>query len=209
MFVQLFVFSTCRFTHTASTANTPTITASTKIVLIVQRRLWGARAEDSMLVHHVTSRPRNTAGRRCRLRNVRKVSAIVALLLAGLLLAGCGESSQEKAKAQVCSARSDIQKQVKTLGELTLSTSVLSQAKEGLDAIGSDLKKIKEAQPNLEPARRQQIETATHTLEGQVSSIVTGFVSNPSLSNVEKQLKTSLTQYAKSFEQALAPINCS
>jgi hypothetical protein len=140
---------------------------------------------------------------------VRKVTAVVALLLAGLVLAGCGESSQEKAKAQVCSARSDIQKQVNKLSELTLSTSVLSQAKEGLDAIGSDLTKIKEAQPNLEPARRQQIETATHTFESQVTSIVTGFVSNPSLSNVEKQLKSSLTQYAKSFEKVLAPINCS
>jgi uncharacterized protein YhaN len=162
-----------------------------------------------MPTHHVTSSLGNVAERRCRLRNVRGTSMIVASLLGVLVLAGCGESSQEKAKAQVCSARSDIQKQVKTLSELTLSTSVLSQAKEGLDAIGSDLKKIKEAQPNLEPARRQQIETATHTLEGQVSSIVTGFVSNPSLSNVEKQLKSSLTQYAKSFEQALAPINCS
>jgi hypothetical protein len=134
---------------------------------------------------------------------------ILASLLGVLVLAGCGESSQEKAKAQVCSARSDIQKQVKTLGELTLSTNILSQAKDGLDAIGSDLKKIKDAQPNLEPARRQQIETATHTLEGQVSSIITGFVSNPSLSNVEKQLKSSLTQYSKSFEQALVPISCS
>jgi hypothetical protein len=162
-----------------------------------------------MLVHHVTSRVGKRAGCGCRLRRVRKVSAIVALLLAGLALAGCGESSEEKAKAQVCSARSDIQKQVTTLSELTLSTSILSQAKEGLNAIGSDLKKIKEAQPNLEPARKQQIETATHTFESQVSSIVTGFVSNPSLSNVEKQLKSSLTQYAKSFEKVLAPINCS
>jgi hypothetical protein len=165
-----------------------------------------------MLVHDVTSRIGNAAERaecRCRLRNVRKMSAIVALLLGVLALAGCGESSEEKAKAQVCSARSDIQKQVTTLSELTLSTSILSQAKEGLNAIGSDLKKIKEAQPNLEPARKQQIETATHTFESQVSSIVTGFVSNPSLSNVEKQLKSSLTQYAKSFEKVLAPINCS
>jgi outer membrane murein-binding lipoprotein Lpp len=162
-----------------------------------------------MPAHHVTSSLGNIAEHGCRLHNVRKLSAIVALLLAGLVLAGCGESSQEKAKAQVCTARSDIQKQVKTLSELTLSTSILSQAKAGLDAIGSDLKKIREAQPNLEPARRQQIETATHTLEGQVSSIITGFVSNPSLSNVEKQLKSSLTQYAKSFEQALTPINCS
>jgi hypothetical protein len=129
--------------------------------------------------------------------------------LSGVVLAGCGESSQEKAKAQVCSARSDIQKQVTTLSELTLSTSILSQAKDGLEAITSDLGKIKDAQPNLEPARKQQVETATHTFESQISSIVTGFVTNPSLSSVEKQLKSSLTQYAKSFEKVLAPINCS
>jgi outer membrane murein-binding lipoprotein Lpp len=134
---------------------------------------------------------------------------IFALLIAGLVLAGCGESSEEKAKAQVCSARSGIQKQVTTLSELTLSTSILSQAKDGLEAIGSELTKIKDAQPNLEPARRKQIETATHTFETQVTSIVTGFVTNPSLSSVEKQLKSSLTQYAKSFEKVLAPINCS
>jgi len=138
-----------------------------------------------------------------------RTSALLALLLAGLVLAGCGESSEEKAKAQVCSAKSDISKQVTMLGELTLSTSILTQAKDGLEAIGSDLTKIKDAQPNLEPARKQQIEAATRTFESQVTSIISGLVSNPSLSNAEKQLKASLRQYAKSFEQALAPINCS
>jgi hypothetical protein len=140
---------------------------------------------------------------------VRKAFAIVFLLLGVLALAGCGESAEEKAKAQVCSAKSDISKQVTMLSELTISTSILSQAKDGLEAIGSDLTKIKDAQPNLAPARKQQIEAATHTLETQVTSIITGLVSNPSLSNAEKQLKSSLTQYAKSFEQALVPINCS
>jgi hypothetical protein len=140
---------------------------------------------------------------------MRKAFAIAVPLLAGLVLAGCGESSEEKAKAQVCSAKSDISKQVTMLSELTISTSILSQAKDGLEAIGSDLTKIKDAQPDLEPARKQQIEAATHTFESQVTSIISGLVSNPSLSNAEKQLKASLTQYAKSFEQALAPINCS
>ena len=138
-----------------------------------------------------------------------RTSALLALLLAGLVLAGCGESSEEKAKAQVCSAKSDISKQVTMLGELTLSTSILTQAKDGLEAIGSDLTKIKDAQPNLEPARKQQIEAATHTFESQVTSIVSGLITNPSISNAEKQLKSSLTQYAKSFEKVLAPINCS
>jgi hypothetical protein len=138
-----------------------------------------------------------------------KTPAIVALLLSALVLAGCGESSQEKAKAQVCEARTDISKQVKTLSGLTISTNVLTEAKTGLEAISSDLTKIKDAQPNLEPARKAQIEAATQTFGTQVTSIVTGLVSNPSLSNAEKQLKSSLTQFANSFEQALAPINCS
>jgi hypothetical protein len=162
-----------------------------------------------MLTHHVTPRIENVAERRCRLRRVSKTFAIVALLLVALLLAGCGESSEEKAKAQVCTAKSDISKQVKTLSELTISTNLLTQAKDGLEAIASDLTTIKDAQPNLAPARKEQISSATHTFEAQVSSIITGLVSNPSLSNAEKQLKASLTQYAKSFERALAPINCS
>ncbi len=140
---------------------------------------------------------------------MRKTPAIIALLLGALVLAGCGESSQEKAKAQVCKAKSDISKQVKMLSELTISTNLLTQAKDGLEAIASDLTTIKDAQPNLAPARKEQISSATHTFEAQISSIITGLVSNPSLSNAEKQLKASLTQYSKSFEQALAPIDCS
>jgi hypothetical protein len=140
---------------------------------------------------------------------MRKASAVAALSLGMLVLAGCGESSQEKAKAQVCAARSDISKQVRALSELTLSTNILTQAKAGLEAIGNDVTKIKDAQPNLEPVRKQQVATATNTFATQVASIITGLVSNPSLSNAEKQLKSSLSQYAKSFEQAFAPIDCS
>jgi hypothetical protein len=126
-----------------------------------------------------------------------------------LALASCGESSQEKAKAQVCEARSDISKQVKTLSGLTLSVNALSEAKTGLEAIGKDLTKIKDAQPNLEPARKEQIKAATNTFEAQVSSILSELVSKPSLSKLETQLKSSLTQLAAGYEKALTPLNCS
>jgi hypothetical protein len=138
-----------------------------------------------------------------------KTPFVVLPLLGVLMLAGCGESAQEKATAQVCQARSDISKQAKMLSELTISTNLLTEGKAGLDAIGKDLTKIKEAQPDLAPARKQEIQTATNTFQTQVSSIITGLVSNPSLSNAEKQIKSSLTQFATSFEHALAPINCS
>ncbi len=142
-------------------------------------------------------------------RTLSKPLVIAVLLLGPWVLSACGESAEEKAKAQVCQARSDISKQVKMLTELTISSSILTQAKTGLDAITSDLTKIKDAQPNLEPARKEQTQAATQTFEAQVASIVSGLVSNPSLSNAEKQLKSSLAQFATSYAQALAPINCS
>lgn len=141
-------------------------------------------------------------------RTPSKPIAVAVLLLSALALTSCGESAQEKAKAQVCEARSDISKHVKMLSELTLSLNVLTEAKTGLEAIGKDLTKIKDAQPNLEPARKEQVQTATHTFETQVSSILSELVSKPSLSKVEKQLKSSLTQLAGSYEKALAPVNC-
>jgi chromosome segregation ATPase len=135
--------------------------------------------------------------------------AIVASLLSILALASCGESSQEKAKAQVCEARSDISKQVKALSELTLSLNVLTEAKAGVEAIGKDLTKIKDAQPDLEPARKEQVQAATRTFEAQISSILSELTSKPSLSKLETQLKSSLTQLASGYEKALAPLNCS
>jgi hypothetical protein len=134
---------------------------------------------------------------------------VIASLLSVFALASCGESSQEKAKAQVCQARSDISKEVKKLSELTLSTSILTEAKGGVEAIGKDLTTIKNAQPDLEPARKAQIESATRTFEGQINSILSELVSKPSLSKLETQLKSSLTQLAASYEKALAPLNCS
>ncbi len=138
-----------------------------------------------------------------------KSLAVVAVLASALVLVACGESSQEKAKTQVCDARSDISKQVKTLSGLTLSTSILTEAKTGLEAIGKDLTKIKDAQPDLEPARKQQVETATSTFASQVESILSELVSKPSLSKLETQLKSSLTQLLASYEKALAPLSCS
>jgi len=130
-------------------------------------------------------------------------------LLSVLALASCGESSEEKAKAQVCEARSDISKQVKALSELTLSLDVLTEAKTGVEAIGKDLTTIKDAQPDLEPARKEQVQAATRTFEAQINSILAELTSKPSLSKLETQLKSSLAQLASSYEKALAPLNCS
>ena len=134
---------------------------------------------------------------------------MVALLLSPLVLAACGESSQEKAEAQVCSARANISTQISTLSELTLSTSSVTTAKTSFEAISSDLTKIRDAQQNLAPTRKQQIEAATHTFESQVTSIVNEFTSTLSLSNAATQVKSAVTKLTSSYRQTLAPINCS
>jgi hypothetical protein len=136
--------------------------------------------------------------------------AFVVLLLAGsLAITGCGESAQEKAKAEVCSARADISKQINMLTSLTASTISPSAVKTGVEAVADDLTKIKNAQGNLEPARKEQVQAATHTFETQLSSILTGITSNLSLSNAEAQFKSALSQLATSYKNTLGPINCS
>ena len=138
----------------------------------------------------------------------RSASAI-AVLFSVLALAACGQSSQEKATAQVCEARADISRQISTLSTLTLSTSSVTQAKTSLEAIAADLKKIKGAQANLDPARKAQVQAATNTFETQLSSIVSSFTSSLSLTSAATQVKAAVTQLTTSYKQTLAPISCS
>ena len=139
---------------------------------------------------------------------IKPVSAL-ALVLSALAFAACGESSQEKAKAQVCDARANISKEVATLTGLTITTASVNQVKTGVEAIVADLKKIKDAQANLDPARKEQVQNATATFAGEVSKIVSGLASNLSLSNAEAHLKSAVSELAASYKKTLAPINCS
>jgi hypothetical protein len=143
------------------------------------------------------------------------VLAGLAIGLAGFM-AGCGESQQEKnekaAIKTVCSARTDIKNRLDSLQGATLSPASLPQLKEDGTAIFEDLKKIKEAQPNLEPARKQKVEQATKTFQQQVSSIIsnlTSLSSTSSLSSVGAQLEGAVKQLKASYASALAPIECS
>jgi hypothetical protein len=150
-----------------------------------------------------------------RIRTPSKPPAVAAVLLGTLALAACGESSQEKAMAQVCSARNEISKQVTKLEGLTISTNTLNEAKASFEAIGNDLTKIKNAQPNLAPARKEQIQSATNTFQSQLNAIASGVASGltsgsieSALKNAAPQLKSALSKLATDYKQALAPISC-
>jgi hypothetical protein len=150
------------------------------------------------------------------LRFLRRPSAIAVLLIGALTLTACGESSQDKAKAEVCGARTEISKQITKLEGLTLSSSSLTEAKAGFEAIGKELTKIKNAQSKLDPARKQQVQTATESFGTELGSIAGGLASSLSSGNLEAalknagpQVKSALNKLSAAYKQALAPINCS
>ena len=74
-----------------------------------------------------------------------------AVLLSAMALAACGESAQDKAKAEICTARDEISKQVTKLQGLTISSNTGQEVKGSVEAIGDQLKKIKNAESDLEP----------------------------------------------------------
>jgi hypothetical protein len=133
---------------------------------------------------------------------------VMVAIVAAFALTGCGESAEAKAKKQVCSARNDIAKQIAMLQGLTLSSSSAATARASFEAIGKDVTQIKNAQPKLEPARRQQVEGATHTFVTQVNSIAASLSSNVSPSNALTQFKTALSQLGASYRHTLGPISC-
>src|SRR5512133_3084319 len=97
------------------------------------------------------------------------VSALAAALLS---LVACGESAQDKAKKQVCNARADIQKQLNELKSLTPSTATTSAVKDNLNAVQADLKKIADAQGDLNAERKKEVQQANDKFVSEFNSIV-------------------------------------
>ena len=130
------------------------------------------------------------------------------LLVAAVGVAACGQSSEDKAKSQVCDARADISKNVNELKGLTLSSATVDGVKKNVQAIQDDLGKIKDAQSNLNGARKQQVQAANQQFQAQVKSITQNVVKSLSLKDAGTQLTQATTQLADSYRQTLAKVDC-
>ena len=150
------------------------------------------------------------------LRTPGRPLAVLALLIGAVMLTGCGESAQEKATAQVCSARSDISKQIAKLQGLTISSNVLKEATASFEAMAKDISKIRAAQSDLAPARKEQVQSATTSFETKLTAIARTLTSTlgsgnvlSELSSLQPKLKSAVSELANGYKQALAPISCS
>jgi len=143
------------------------------------------------------------------------MSFTAALLLGALTLAACGESSQDKALADVCAARKAISEEVTKLQGTTVSSSTVDQAKRGLESIGDELRKIREAQPDLAPARREAVQAATSRFGDelkavgvQVASGLSSGTGEAAFETAKPKLESALHALASDYRQALGPVNC-
>jgi hypothetical protein len=136
------------------------------------------------------------------------VLALIVLSCGAFALSACGESKEDKAKKQVCSARSDIAKQMDSLKSVTISSSTPNDVKTAVNEIKSDLSKMKDAQPDLAPGRKQQVKTATQTFGTQLQQIVSSAVTGLTATNARSQIQAAVTSLQSAYKQALAPIAC-
>lgn len=167
-------------------------------------------------MNQIDAAPKARSPRRRGRPGLARLVTGIAVAAAAVGLAACGESAQEKATAQVCKARTGIATEIKKLEGLTLSTSVVTEAKGSVEAIHGDLEKIKSAQPDLAAPRKEQVEAATDkftqtltSLASQVGKLALSSGSAAGLSAAESGLKSALSQLSASYKEALAPISCS
>jgi ABC-type sulfate transport system substrate-binding protein len=139
-------------------------------------------------------------------------STIIAAILLVLAVAGvaaCGQSKSDKAHGQVCDARDDIQKQVKELQGLTITTATADQIRENLQAIQSDLTTISKASGNLSDERRKEVQAANDAFTAKIAQIGQQLASSLSLEGAATQAKAALDQLAASYRSTFGQVDCS
>jgi hypothetical protein len=122
--------------------------------------------------------------------------------------AACGQSDEEKAKADVCDARDDIQTHVKDLQSLTLGTVTSDKVRSSLTAIKDDLAKIADAQGQLNESQKRQIQKANETFKSKVQALAGDLGKSVSIEDAVSQLKADFAALATTYQQSFARFDC-
>jgi hypothetical protein len=147
---------------------------------------------------------------------MRVAMMLVVFLLGSLAAASCGggsgsgssQSSADKAKNEACAAKSDINAQITTLKNLTVSTASVDTATTALAKIDTDLNTVATAVPDMTSSLKQQFESANATFRTQVNQVSNSINSAQSLSDATTALAAAGTTLASSYQQAFASVKC-
>lgn len=132
---------------------------------------------------------------------------VIGVVLAIVLLGG--ESKEDKALAAVCGARANIQTTVDRLVTTDLQDFTLNQFKDDVASIQSDLKTIKDNEPDLGVDRRQEIKQATDQFTSTIRSTAGSLLTSTSLNDAQEKLQTAASDLATGYRAALEPVDCS
>ncbi len=142
---------------------------------------------------------------------------VVLSLLIPIGLTACGESSEEKATAQVCSSTKEIRAQLSKLSSLSISSTAVEEIKDAATAMKKEAGKIKESSANLPASSKAPVESAQAALQVELVALVKGVASAAKSSgNIETVLKesepavkTAVAALAASYKQAYESLKCS
>jgi len=165
---------------------------------------------------HAASTDGTIATALAHLRSRRTRRAALLACVVPLVIAGCGESAEEKADKSVCAATTEISTQLAKLESLPISSSFPSEAKSSVESISASIKKIDESAPNLSTARREEIDAANRAFQAEIAVITKDVISASTSSNLsaalksaEPQIKASLGRLASGYKKAYEGLKCS
>ena len=150
-------------------------------------------------------------------KTCRRLAVLAVILSVPIGLAACGESSEEKATAQVCSSTKAIQAQLSKLSSLSVSSKAPEEIKDAAAVMGKEVGKIKESTANLPAASKAPVETAQKALQAELAGLAKILVSTAKssgnieavLKQSEPEVKTAVVGLAVSYKQAYESLKCS
>ena len=116
-------------------------------------------------------------------------------------------SEEQKARDDVCDARDDIQTNVAELEHLTLGTAPVDRVKSHLNATRDDLRKISDAEDQLNDTQKQRVQKANETFKSQLKTLTEDLGRSVSLEDPAQQLESDLAELATVYRQSFAPID--
>ncbi len=147
----------------------------------------------------------------------RRPTVLAAILLVPIGLVACGESSEVKATAQVCSSTKEIRAQLSKLSGLSISSKAPEELKEAAAVMNKEAGKIKESTANLPAASKAPVEAAQTALQAELAGLAKTLVSTAKssgnieavLKQSEPEVKTAVAGLATSYKQAYESLKCS
>lgn len=141
---------------------------------------------------------------------------LTALAIGSVAISGCGESKEEKAAKAVCWSVSTITAELTKLESLPVSSSLPEEVKGSLNTIQDSIGSIKEQAPNLEAARRAEIEAANAGFNADLAGIAGSVLQASKASNLQSglqsaagEVKSAAAKAATGYQQAFHELKCS